>query len=326
MSLVLCTTPALTPVFTVASHLVAAPEATPAEVSPTGHRGAFRPTARNVAAQLNDEWQRLRTSSGAAAGLARWAARPGWPTLPGGAGLDSLDGIVGYVQSSERTDQERDDVLLHLLAQCQAGDRLAGRVVLQVMLPKAIRLARSTARHPDWTGSYDEAGAEVLAALWVSIASYPLERRPGRVTANLALDTLAINQRGHTGSSWQTRRVHEQPCEDVLLLTDPGRVDPGTDDPTGPADAELCVLLAWGVRAQVLQLHEAQLLARCYGVGIASGRPLVETRAALAAELGTTRSVLRQRCRRLARRLGAAAIDSGLDRTAPCVGSVMIAA
>lgn len=325
MSLALCATPAHTPAPVVVSHPSTAPTATAAEGSSALRRGGFRPTARNMAAQFNDEWERLRASAEAAAGLARWAARSGWLTLPGAAGLDSLDNIVQYVQDRERAGEERDAVLLHLLAQCQQGDRLAGRVVLQVMLPKAIRLARSTATHPDWTGTFDEAGAEVLAALWVSIASYPLERRPGRVTANLALDTLAITQRGHTGSSWQ-RRVREQPCEDVMLLADPGQIDHGTDDPAGPADAELCVLLAWGVRAQVLQLHEAQMLARCYGVGVASGRPLVETRAALAAELGTTRAVLRQRCRRLARRLGAAAIDSGLDLTAPAVGSLLVAA
>lgn len=320
MSLVLCATPAPT------ASSSTAPAPTAAESSPAGRRGAFRPTARNMAAQFNDEWERLRASSEAAAGLARWAARPGWLTLPGAAELDSLDGIVQHVQARERSGEERDAVLLHLLSQCQQGDRLAGRVVLQVMLPKAIRLARSTATHPDWTGSFDEAGAEVLAALWVSIASYPLDRRPGRVTANLALDTLAITQRGHTGSSWQTRRVHEQPCEDVLLLADPGQIDPGADHPAGPADAELCVLLAWAVRAQVLHLPEAQLLARCYGVGVAPGRPLVETRAALAAELGTNRAVLRQRCRRLARRLGAAAIDSGLDMSARGLGSVLMAA
>ncbi len=322
MSLALCTTPAPT----VAPDLAAAPTATPDKVPPSIHRGAFRASARNVPAQFNEEWERLRTSPEAAAGLVRWASRPGWLALPSSARLDGLDGVVQYVQRDERTARERDEVLLHLLAQCQAGDRLAGRVVLQVMLPKAIRLARSTAAHPDWSGGPDEAGAEVVAALWVAIATYPLERRPGRVTGNLALDTLAIVQRGHTGSSWQVRRQREEPRADVLLLAELAQVDLGTDDPTGPADAELCVLLAWGVRAGVLQLHEAQMLARCYGVGVATDRPLVQTRAALAVELGTTRAVLRQRCRRLARRLRAAAIDSGLKLSARGVGSVLIAA
>ena len=289
-------------------------------------RPPFCPPAGSLPVLLNKEWEQLRQGPGTAAALRRWVAAASWIRTTAHdelARLDDLDGLVRYVQDASRTVPERDEVLLYLLALCQEGDRLAGRVVLQVMLPKAIRLALSLSRHPDWTDGPDEARATVLAALWIEIASYPVERRAGRVTANLALDTLARVQRGHTGSSRRVHRVRELPCADIALLADPAHVDVGADDPAGPADAELCTLLAWGVRTGVLQSQEAQLLVRVYGLGAQDGPVTTE---AVAAEMGLKASALRQRCHRLARRLGQAALESGLTEAAPSVASLLPAA
>ena len=57
---------------------------------------------------------------------------------------------------------------------------LAGRVVLQTMLGKVVRLAQA---HPD------VAVDDFVSALWCRIRTYPLTRRPRRIAANLALDT-----------------------------------------------------------------------------------------------------------------------------------------
>ena len=97
------------------------------------------------------------------------------------------------------------------------------------------------------------------------------------------------------------------------MLGEAGRLDVGPDDLSGPADAELLMLLAWSVRTGVLELHEARLLARIY---LPDGQP--PDARAIAAELGISRAALRQRCSRLARRLGHAAIAAGIspvDRT-----------
>lgn len=79
-----------------------------------------------------------------------------------------------------------DGVLGWLIAQTQAGDALAGRIVCQAMLPKLILMA----------GRDPRAGLDdYLAQLWLRIGSYPLDRRRERIAANLALDTLkAIRQ------------------------------------------------------------------------------------------------------------------------------------
>lgn len=67
-----------------------------------------------------------------------------------------------------------------LLRRCAGGDQLAGRVVLQAMLGKLVRLAAEDV----WHGV-----DEYVAECWLGVATYPLARRPRRIAANLAMDT-----------------------------------------------------------------------------------------------------------------------------------------
>jgi len=99
------------------------------------------------------------------------------------------------------------------------------------------------------------------------------------------------------------------------------RLGRGCDDPAGPADAQLCTVLAWAVRSSVLRLDEAQLLARVYGL---DGGP-ADAGPALAAECGLSWAALRQRCHRIARRVGQAAVAAGIDSTVQH-GAVLCAA
>ena len=129
-------------------------------------------------------------------------------------------------------------------------------------------------------------------------------------------------RRGHTSSSHRALTFPEQSFGDVRLAADPGRLDAYSDDPAGPADGQLCTLLAWAVRCGVLRLAEAQLLARVYGLdgGPAGAGP------AIASELGISWPALRQRCHRLARRVGRAASAAGVEPVAPSDGGVLRAA
>lgn len=238
------------------------------------------------------------------------------------AGVDGLRGTVQLLQSAEVTANDRDALLVGLLERAQGGDRLAGRVVLQTMLPAAVRLALGITSRPDVLGDTDEAFALVLAALWQVIATYPVARRRAKVPANLYLDTLALVRRGHTSGTHRARLVFpEQSYADIRTAAEPTRLDAGIDDPAGPADAQLCTVLAWAVRSSVLKLEEARLLVRTYGLdgGPAGSGP------AVAAELGLSWPALRQRCHRLARRIGRAAIAAGIDSTVQ-PGAVLCAA
>jgi hypothetical protein len=74
-----------------------------------------------------------------------------------------------------------DPVLAALLTEVFTGDRLAGRVVLQALIGRMVRMAQRD--RPSTVEEY-------LAALWCVINSYPLSRRLVRIAANLSMDTL----------------------------------------------------------------------------------------------------------------------------------------
>ena len=277
----------------------------------------------SLPSRLNQEWAQLCDGPAGRHAVQNWA-RPGTTgaALTELAGVNGLQGTVQLLQERELASGARDAVLVGLLERARDGDRLAGRVVLQTMMPAAVRLAQAITNRPDVLGDRDEAFALVLAALWQTIATYPVASRRAQVPANLYLDTLALVRRGHTSSRHRPLTFPEQSFGDVRRAADPGQLDAGSDDPAGPADAQVCTVLAWAVRCHVLRLAEAQLLARVYGLdgGPAGAGP------AIAAELGISWPALRQRCHRLARRVGQAASAAGVEPGAPSDGGVLRAA
>ena len=290
---------------------------------PDGLTKAEHWASASLPSRLNREWTELCDGAAGQRAVRAWAGpsrqRAGLRELAGVAGLHAT---VQLLHSTEVSARDRDAILVGLLERAQDGDRLAGRVVLQTMLPAAVRLARAITSRPDVLGDSDEAFALVLSALWQVVATYPVARRRSKVPANLYLDTLALVRRGHTSSTHRAARTFpEQSYADIRTVAEPGRLDPGPDDPTGPADAQLCTLLAWAVRSSVLRVDEARLLARVYGLdgGLPGAGP------AVAAELGLSWPALRQRCHRLARRVGQAAVTAGID-SADQPGAVLCAA
>lgn len=275
----------------------------------------------NLPSRLHLEWGRLCTDPENVMTAGSWVQAPAFVGL---GQMNSLDQIVCLIQARTADPAQRDAMLLVLLRRCQEGDRLAGRVVLQVMLPKVVNLAMGIVRRPDISGDRDEAFSLAVAAMWQAIVTYPLRRRPTSVPANLALTGLALVQRGHTGSSHRKRTFPEHPCGDVGLLAEPAHRDPDPDELTGPVDAELCMLLAWGVRNRTVSRPEALLLARVYGLADQSGHAIDGL--AIAEELGLSWVALRQRCHRIARRLGRAAIAEGIQSATPASGPVLRAA
>lgn len=116
-------------------------------------------------AALNAEWARLAPTPPPVD--ASWA-----PCL---TRLPDLGAVLDAVRARP------DEVLGALLAAATAGDQLAGRVIVQAMLGKLVRL---TASDPE-----GDLGDHLLA-LWEVLCAYPLAARPTSVAANLALDTL----------------------------------------------------------------------------------------------------------------------------------------
>lgn len=117
---------------------------------------------------LNADWDDLRECHQHK--VRDWAARH-----------RSLSDCATLTDVLEAVPRDPDGALLALLSASAGGDELAGRVVLQAMLGKVVRMAAR-----DVTATADD----YVAVMWCLIPTYPLTQRPVRVAANLALDTL----------------------------------------------------------------------------------------------------------------------------------------
>lgn len=225
---------------------------------------------------LNLEWVELSQDPEPA--TAGWAGRH--PVFANCAGLSHILEVVRA---------EPDGGLAALLAEAATGDELAARVVLQSMIGRLVQMARRDA----------QAGVDdYVSAMWCEIRTYPLARRPVRIAANLALDTLKAVRREHR---WVLRgEVTTWPPGELLdeIFHSAGAVCSGagrTDD----LDAQL--VLAAGRLLKVIDAPAQDLLASVYVDGLSG----VEA----ARRHGSTASSVRVRCSRAVGRLARAAPD-----------------
>lgn len=196
--------------------------------------------------RMQDEWQALTAAGATAAALARWAHA--YPALAGYADLTAVQ-----VATEDRCDKTRSDAILAALARLAArdgdDDMLAVRVLLQLLLPGAIRLAQ---RITAVTGDPVEAETDVLAELTAQIRTYPWRRRPRRIAANLLLDCQQ-----------QLTRAARRHCGDVPVGLQPICEDEPDLGAGREADerVEVIDLFVWAQTRGVLNAEEALLLA-----------------------------------------------------------------
>ena len=197
----------------------------------------------NVFDMLDREWVRLRRNKAAARAMADVC------TVAGGAG--SLAEVEAYVRGAGPEDA--DAVLLALVRRAatgagSSGDELAARVLLQLLLPGTRNLARRW-----WAlGDHEERAAAAVTAVWQRICRYPVERRPGRVAANILMDAAR-----------ELRRA--VPRMTVTLAAEPAAAGPGVLAPepvSSHAAAELAEVLRDAVDDGVLAHEDAMLIAR----------------------------------------------------------------
>lgn len=259
-----------------------------------GKPGAVRDGGRGwgLIAQLNAEWAVLRMSPAFVQRVRDWTD-PGLSDLGSPADIEA----VAAIGSRDRVDGVLHGLLRYAQADAAGGRDVAARVVLQVMLPRAVRLARCDVgrRYGVVMGAADR---QVLAVscLFEAIRCYPL-RRTSRVAANLAMETLAGVHRA----------VRAEAPSGWVLDVDPPDVGGGCN----PSE-ELVWLLADAVRAGVVTAADAALLGRRYlgadGFDRCSWRGIADSNG-LGAELGVGAPAVRQRCCRAVRSLRAAARD-----------------
>jgi DNA-directed RNA polymerase specialized sigma24 family protein len=215
---------------------------------------------------LNDEWDRLVDSR--VDTVAAWRGRH--PAL---AGCADLEDVLRAVRRAP------DEVLGLLLGEVRAGDALAGRVVLQAMLGKVVRMALRDRR----------AGVDdYVAALWCRVRTYPLDRRPARIAANLALDALkdVTAERRAVGREVATPWPPGDHLEQLV-----GRRLAEADTP----DLDAGRVLRAAVRLRLLDPRACALLHTVYVQGRAS--------AAAGQQHQMTPELVRYHCSRAVRRL-----------------------
>lgn len=128
---------------------------------------------------LDREWQRIARCPRTVHAANTWRVCP-----TQFSSLDELLTAAGY--HGKKCDPVADQVLARLVRHA-ADDQLAARIVLQRVLPPIIAIARR--RGKTCGGGFDEAMGSVLSHVWEVIRTYPIERRPAKIAANIVRDT-----------------------------------------------------------------------------------------------------------------------------------------
>jgi DNA-directed RNA polymerase specialized sigma24 family protein len=183
---------------------------------------------------LEGEWRRLSRDPAAARRLRDVCRLAGWAA--------DLGEVETYVRHAPPEDADR--VLLALVARALDGDDLAARTVLQLLLPGTRNLARRW-----WAlGDADERAAAAVTAVYHRIRHYPLERRPGRVAANVLMDAAR-----------ELRRATARSGETVPV---PDPASQRADEPVAHPAVELADALVAAIDAGTITRDDAQVIAQ----------------------------------------------------------------
>ena len=140
--------------------------------------------------RLDAEWSHLRTSRRALRTARGWAqAYPDHPLATVVADLGDLDEIRQATQRSSASGggcERSDDAILLALVELARSDELAGRIVLQHLLPALIVQAK---RYRSFTDRTDPI-AQVVPAAWLAIRSFDVERRRRHIASSLLSDAV----------------------------------------------------------------------------------------------------------------------------------------
>ncbi len=195
--------------------------------------GTSRAEQPGIVGVLNREWAELVSNHQPA--TARWAARH--DAL---AGCRSLDDLVAAASI------DADPVLTALLAEVATGDRLAGRVVVQLLIGRMV--AMSGRDHRATVDDY-------LSALCCRIFSYDLVARPCSIAANLSMDALQLVSAERRWTRY--REVVPWPIESFRE----DHLGPQPVDDDGPGGAQV---LAAANRLGLIDRGAAELLDQIY--------------------------------------------------------------
>lgn len=239
-------------------------------------------TSGYFATRLDAEWEHLAGSPVAVRTLVRWGQ-----SEPALADFTDLEALRAAAQ--DRDNLARGDQILAALVRLAAitghDDILATRVVMQLLIPGAVRLSNTLA---NLLGDPATSEALVFSELAIRIRTYPWQRRPHRIAANLLLDCRQQLTRAH-------RRTHPE----IAVGLEPTGGKNAEPSPESDSRLTLLDLLSWARRHRILSTFEERLLLASYVADIP-----METLAAATgrsrSNLFRTRTLAQQRLRQAA--------------------------
>jgi hypothetical protein len=148
---------------------------------------SHRPATRShLLERLDAEWAHLRTSRRALQTARAWGPLyRDHPLADVVSGLDDLEQIRRATQRSSHPER-RDDAILLALVELSRNDELAGRIVLQHLMPALILQAQRYRSFRDRTDPI----AQIVPAAWLAIRAYDVERRRHHVASSLISDAV----------------------------------------------------------------------------------------------------------------------------------------
>lgn len=205
--------------------------------------------APGLFAALDREWQTICSSRRPDHGSSPW-------TDDALGGFCDLADLIATLRRSRR-DPARADAILAALARRAPADELAARTLLQAVLPGLFNVAKRLGH-----GRVDDdLEAEVLAEAVARIRTYPIERRPRLIAANITWDVFgAISRRRQRAG-----RVVLEPVADLEHHETAGSPDPSS---------EVCELIDDALARGSLRECDARLL-----LAIAVGQDTIDSRA-----------------------------------------------
>lgn len=217
---------------------------------------------------------------------------------PGFQDLQTLDDLLEAMGPHGRYCDD-DTVYLALITRAQAGEALAGRVLLQRLQPRCQQLLRTCARR-----HLDDRAADVHAAAWNAIITYPLPRAR-KVRINLSMQVLhclpAEENHGWLGGPHDLRDLMAD--AQVGLSTWSGGESTLSSAPSPSTPDEVSELLLWAMDHEIISRDESALLYQATIGATTSTRAALED---LANSNGVTGRCMRKRYTRAVKKVAAA--------------------
>jgi len=138
-----------------------------------------------------------------------------------------------------------DVVLASVIGRAVGGDRLAARVVLQRVVPALMRRAAGRSKRTE--KALGDLFDDFVAAAWVVICEYPLDRRPRKIAVNVIRDT----EKAVCGYTVSRPFRHEVAAAPGFLEGRAARLDGRALDYQMPADVVVESVLACATQAGV---------------------------------------------------------------------------